>query len=115
MTDLYYVNVKDPVESRKDLLLSSRNVLDSLRRFEKYLLINEKKHIHIAELKHVFDELSVLNKKLKQRLPKVPGKAVPKQEKEAVVKKEPAKSVKSKLDVLEEELAKVESRLSSLE
>ena len=72
--DLFFVGIRDSVELRKELLLSSKNVLDSLRKYEQYKVIKDQKFQYVAELKRVFDELLVLNKKLRGKMPKVPGK-----------------------------------------
>lgn len=125
--DLFFVGIRDSVELRKELLLSSKNVLDSLRKYEQYKVIKDQKFQYIAELKRVFDELLVLNKKLRAKMPKVPGKtpSFP-GAKESPAEEEPAKQsskqpVKierqeklSKLDLLEQELARVEERLGRL-
>ena len=70
--DLFFVGIRDSVELRKELLLSSKNVLDSLRKYEQYKVIKDQKFQYVAELKRVFDELLVLNKKLRGKMPKVP-------------------------------------------
>ena len=70
---------------------------------------------HTIDLKRVFDELLVLNRNLRGSMPKIPIK-MPKparSEKKGKGKHaEPPK--KSKLQILEAELMKVEERLSSL-
>ena len=122
--ELFFVGIRDPIEIRKELLTSSKNLIDSLRRYEAYKDVKEEKLRHIMELKHVFDELMVLNKKLRNHLPRTPLKAPPilkemqmmRQEKPMpTAKGKPMKIGKSKIDVLEDELAKIEERLGSLE
>jgi hypothetical protein len=118
MSEIFFVGIRDPIEIRKELLTSSKNLIDSLKRYEKYKLIRETKTEHIVELKRVFDELLVLNKKLRGKLPKVPIKApqlgetrIEQKKVKAAVKEMP----KSKLDILEQELSKIEERLGSLD
>lgn len=113
MNELFYVGIKDPVELRKELLTSSKDIIDSLKRYENYKDLKEKKTEHITELKHVVDELLVLNKKLRGKMPKVPGK-MPEIKEDRTPKARPSRA-KTKLDVLEEELSKIEKRLGSLE
>lgn len=117
--ELFFVGIRDPIELRKELLTSSKNLIDSLRRYEAFKDLKEEKLQHVIELKRVFDELLVLNRKLRNHLPRIPikvptvmketparpGKAMPK----------PAKTARNKIDVLEEELSKIEERLGSLE
>jgi hypothetical protein len=122
--ELFFVGIRDPIELRKELLTSSKNLIDSLRRYEAFKDLKEEKLQNVLELKHVFDELLVLNRKLRNHLPRIPGK-VPTALKEMRQMREgpkpaksagkPAKIGKNKIDVLEEELARIEERLGSLE
>jgi polyhydroxyalkanoate synthesis regulator phasin len=121
--ELFFVGIRDPIELRKELLTSSKNLIDSLRRYEAFKDLKEEKLQNVLELKHVFDELLVLNRKLRNHLPRIPVK-VPTALKEMQQMREgpkpkvvgkPAKIGKNKIDVLEEELAKIEERLGSLE
>ena len=128
--ELFFVGIRDPLELRKELLTDSKAMIDALKRYERYKEIKEEKQRHILELKRVFDEMLILNKKFRGKLPKVPMKVpsvglsvreelddeLPKQKmaphkEERVERREPL----SKLDLLEQELAKVEQRLGSLE
>jgi len=111
--ELFFVGIPDPIELRKELLTSSKNIIDSLRRHEKYQNIKDQKLQTIMDLKRVFDELLILNKKLRGKLPKIPFKT-PKAPKETTPSK-PAKGAISKLDILESELSRVEERLKGLE
>jgi polyhydroxyalkanoate synthesis regulator phasin len=117
--ELFFVGIRDPIELRKELLTSSKNLIDSLRRYEAYKDIKEEKLQHVMELKHVFDELLVLNKKLRNRLPRIPIKTPPVMrempEPRQIQKGKPVKLTRNKIDVLEEELSKIEERLGSLE
>lgn len=115
--ELFFVGLKKHVGVRRELLNSSKSALDMLKRYEQYNLLKQDKVEMVFELKRVFDELLVLNKKLKGKLPKVPVK-VPsakfsppktKERPKTVVRKAP-----SKLELLEKELAKVENRLAKL-
>lgn len=111
--DVYYVQIKEPNTIRKDVLVSTKDVLKSLKRYERVLDIREEKQKTVQELKRAFDEILVLNKKLRSTLPKTP---IPAREKEVL---EPEHKhvvrAKSKLELLEHELADIERRLSSLE
>ena len=125
---LFFVGIREHQTVRKDLLQSSKMLLDSLKRHELYRRVKEDKLRAVNDLKRVFDELLVLNKKFRGKLPKVPVKVpdVPMREEPQRVQAKGAKSAplrqerlqpvnKSKLDLLEEELAKVEARLGGLE
>lgn len=122
--ELFFVGIRDPIELRKELLTSSKNLIDSLRRYEAFKDIKEEKLQNVLELKHVFDELLVLNRKLRNHLPRMPLKVPPALKelqqmregpKPMKIAGKPSKIGKNKIDVLEEELAKIEERLGSLE
>jgi len=118
MTDeLFFVGIPDHIDVRRELLTSSKNLLDGLKRYERYKNIKEEKLSYVVELKRVFDELLILNKKLRGKMPKTVG--TPRMPSELPAprkgKKVHTKVSKSKLGVLEEELAKIEDRLGSLE
>lgn len=110
--DLYFVGIPDATELRKELLTSSKTIITILKRQDHYAAIKAKKQHAISDLKRAFDELMVMNKKLRNKLPEKAVK-MPKKKKE----ERPAKKAipKSKLDKLEHELAKIEERLGSLE
>jgi len=117
--ELFFVGIRDPIELRKELLTSSKNLIDSLKRYEAYKDVKEEKLRHIMELKRVFDELLVLNKKVRNKMPHIPIKAAPTLARETreipTAKGKPMKTSRNKIDVLEDELAKIEERLGSLE
>lgn len=124
---LFFVGIRDHVDIRKEVLQSSRSLLDSLKRYELYRRVKDDKLRAQYDLKRVFDELLVINKKLRGKLPKVPIKVpdVPVREDvpvRQVQKGKPQEQMpearspqKSKLDLLEEELAKIEEKLGELE
>src|SRR5574341_2379281 len=116
--ELFFVGIRDPVELRKELLTSSKNLIDSLKRYEAYKDFKEAKLTHIIQLKRVFDELLVLNRKLRGHLPRIPVKVPPvarEEERRPAKVGKPMKMAKNKVDILEEELSKIEERLGSLE
>ncbi len=104
--NLFFVGVKDHLEVRKDLLVSSKNLLSSLKQHETFCQLKEQKSTLVVDLQRVFDELLILNKKLRNIIPKLPTKDLDRDE--------PEKLPKGKLDLLDDELARVERRLSSL-
>ena len=116
----FFVGIGNPVNVRRLLLNSSKDVLDALKDYENFGFLKEEKARYIIELKKVVDEVLVLNKKMRSHLPKTPLQAPP-------VRTAPSRShdkkapepkisrVASKMDELETELSKVESRLKALE
>jgi len=126
---LLFVEIKDPSATRRDVLLSTKDVLDALKRYEEYKAVKAEKQKAVEQLKKTVDDLLVLNRKLRSKMPKAPVK-IPEltirtrqeprntREKEERIITGPTPSVarpKSKLDVLQEELEKIESRLGALE
>lgn len=113
--ELLYVQVSDPNSVRRDVLTSVKDVLGSLKRYEHFMGIRQQKEEAVRKLKRVVDELAVLNRKLRSALPKAPGIPVPAREKEEEMPGHRVVRAKSKLELLEHELADIESRLGSLE
>ena len=139
---LLYMGVPDPLDLRKDLLNSSKILLGSLKKYENYNEMKKEKAKYVAELAKTFKELNILNRRIKQLLPKAklkPGMirqptrpiapkispaAIMAAAEERHVKKPEAKAAapapkiireKSKLAHLEDELAQVEQKLKKLE
>lgn len=117
--EVFFVGIKNHVDVRKELLTSSKSVLDMLRRHEQYAAIKEEKQHLTSELKRVFDELLILNKKLKTKMPKVSSKSpalrfASEKPKPSRKHRKRDEYTPTKLDLLEQELAKVERRLSAL-
>jgi len=117
MKQTFFVGIKDPVRVRRDLLTSSKGILDSLKKYDDFASARDEKQKYIVDLKRVIDELIVLDKKVRGHLPatplKISGLEKPKMKKGK--KEEVIPMARSKLDLLEQELSKVESRLKALE
>ncbi|MBD3361613.1 hypothetical protein GF358_02350 [Candidatus Woesearchaeota archaeon] len=109
-----FIGVRDPVFVRRSILLSSKDLIDSLKKFEGLVDLRLRKENYVVEFKRVVDELLVLNRKLRSHLPKTQlrEKEVPVKTK---VEPKPLPSHKSHLDLLEEELSKVEAKLDALD
>jgi septal ring factor EnvC (AmiA/AmiB activator) len=122
--DLLFVELKEPSSTRRDILMSTKDVLDVLRRYEEYRAISTAKQEALAELNQVVSSIQSLNRKIKAKMPKAPV-SMPKIHEFVREREEKDESItgpqpemarpKSKLDILQEELQKIESRLSSLE
>jgi hypothetical protein len=121
--NLLFVEIREPQGTRRDILMATKDVLDALKRYEEYKSIQSEKSQAIGQLRRVIDELQSLNRKLRSKMPKLPVKLptelmISPREREGKIFTGPVPSgarPKSKLDVLQEELAKIEERLSGLE
>ena len=134
----FYVGLKDPIEMRRTILESSKEVVQYLQRFERFKKVRSDKAEEIAKLKVITADASKLIRKLKSELPKTSLRAplhnhelkekksqVIAQIKEAqenqpldLKQQEPKKKAKEKemteLQKLEAELSEIESRLVNL-
>jgi hypothetical protein len=124
----YFVGISDPIKVRKSILESSRSVIQSLHRFERFKSIRQKKIEQIHKLNSIMKEVRSLVGRLKLELPKVPvqpkKKPVKQEPEDEVIERKPQvvlvkpkqqPKVRSELERLEEELGKVEKKLADLE
>ncbi len=127
MADNFFVGIKDSTSIRKDLLIVMRDSLELLKQENLLKDIKAEKLAAAEELKKELDALAKLSRKLRAKLPKIalkkqkftkkqaeheksaPAEAKPKQK----VERKPAG--KSKLQLLEEELANVEQKLKDIQ
>ena len=109
--DLLFVNVAGSDELRRELLESSRNIVEILKNFENFKSLNGEKYKQIANLKSKLNEISRLMNQLKTVLPSVKMKAHKKAKKEEV---RPVVEPVSELNALEQELNDIESKLRTL-
>lgn len=132
--EVFYVGVKDPIEIRRSILESSKEMVQYLQRAERFKKVRAEKSEQIAKLKETTHEITKLVRKLKAALPKTKLRArLHKHEEEirkkVIVKelkevKEEAKVKKKKVPVKEEEeekkkpmteLEKLETELGEIE
>ena len=121
----FFVGIQEPMDLRRNILESSREVIHTLQSYEKVQAIREEKLRRLRQFKTVIEELKYLVSKLSGSLPKVQVREVSPDEKI----KEPVKVMKAKeqrvipkkkdvgiveLKKLEEELSAIEGKLSQL-
>ncbi len=134
---IFYVGLKDPIEIRRSILESSKEIVQYLQRFERFKKIRSEKAEEIAKLRVVMKDITKMVRKLKTSLPKTKLRApihnhefkVKKQELVEEIKELKIQNVKgikekvsvpkkkqevSELEKLEAELSEIESRLSNL-
>lgn len=113
-----YIGIPEHVDARRDLLMSSKDLLGSLKAYETVKEIRSKRAELTFELHRVMDEIAVLAKKTKMNLPKPPAKlAFPAREEtdEERPTKRGKKPNEDKLGMLDSEISKIEARLNRLE
>jgi phosphoenolpyruvate carboxylase len=118
---VFHVGVSHPTELRRDILLTQKDIVSNLKKYEHVLNIRAEKEMRIAELKKMLTTLKTTVGKINKALPanKVVGmkKSVPVPQKTlpAPVKKPAMPKPKSEMDKLEDELSMIESRLANLD
>lgn len=124
--NVFYVNLNEPVEVHRAVLESTKQILGNLKRYESFKKVRTYKLEYLMQLKHVMGEINLLVNRFSREMPntglraghaKAAAVTVPKKVKAAAASK-PVKEIaepKSKIDLLEEELNDIESRLKILE
>lgn len=110
-----FVGIKNITDIRKDLLVASKDALRVLRNYDDYRKLRTEKLQNAVKLYRVLTEIASLNRKMKNMLPKISleedGSIISDTNEQIAVIRRPTKS---KLDILEDELAAIEERLSAL-
>lgn len=122
--DLFFVEVKEPTDVRKNVLEAQKGIVEGLQRYENIKFLRAKKLENINKLKGFIKELLKLFSDLKAALPKTKIKEAKVKKKPRIVKKdvkkkkvkrkEEVKKTKTELERLESELSAIEEKLSSL-
>lgn len=114
----FYVGIEDPVEVRRNLLESSKEIIHDLQRYEKLKMIKGQKKEAMDKLKKKIAEINVLIAKLKSIVPESKiEKIAPLQERvpqttKKVTKEQPRR--KTEIEKLNDELRRVEEKLKKL-
>ncbi|MEM3373810.1 MAG: hypothetical protein QW757_05230 [Candidatus Woesearchaeota archaeon] len=117
MTEDLFVGIPEPVDVRRNLLESSRDLIKCLQSYEKLERIREQKLKYFKEMRKVSAELDLLITKLKEKLPKQGIRKLEKTEQKKQITEtliQPNKKLKSDLKKLEEQLQEIEEQLKSL-
>ena len=134
-SELFFVEVKDPGEVRRNILETLREILNVLQRFEKFRGMKQEKLEKIQNLRILVRQANNILRHLKSKLPQTslraaPVREIPKQIRQVYHKKKKkekvAKEVKTEKQVkmpkkemteiekLESELNAIEGKLKSL-
>lgn len=117
MSEELFVGIPEPIDVRRNLLESSRDLIKCLQTYEKLELIRNQKLKYFKEMKRVSAELDLLITKLKQKIPKQGIRKLEKTEQKKKITEElitPNKKLKSDLKKLEEQLQEIEEQLKNL-
>ena len=111
----FYMAIEDPYDFRRELLGSSKGVIQLLQKHEELKQIRQEKIKLMHEFSNVNSEITMLMNKLKKAIPKTKLRNIP--NKEPVSKKKES-VINSKhhpeLSNLQRELAEIENKLNGL-
>jgi len=123
----FYVGISNPIDVRRNLLETSKDIIQILKRYESLHRIKEEKRAEMNKFRSTVSEITQLMLRLKTSLPPVRIEDLPRREVTETTRKPVAPvSVKrakvsqesaapgSELDRLEQELGKIEDKLKSL-
>ncbi|MCM2325545.1 MAG: hypothetical protein NDI94_03720 [Candidatus Woesearchaeota archaeon] len=69
MKEGFFVGIYEPIDVRRNILESSKEIVKSMQAQERLLEIRREKLVQYDKIRSVMDELSMLLAKLKQKLP----------------------------------------------
>ncbi len=119
----YYLVIEEPVEIRKNVLSSAKEMLEILQGFEKLKKVRQEKEQTIEEMKAKLKDIFATISQLKTQIPKV-KEHIPHELSEVIrperkprplhkEQKKPSKPMTT-MEKLEKELAEIEAQLSKL-
>jgi hypothetical protein len=116
-----FIPVSEPEDVRRDLLTAMKQSITALRKYEEFRRLRAQKMAAMHELVGHWNEIARLMRKLKVELPKTDIRALPSVREPMQVKPfqpqpvaKPAARGRSKVDLLEEQLAKIEQKLQGI-
>ncbi len=119
--ETFYVQIRDPINLRKDILVSSKQVIMTLKKYEEMAELRKHKMEMLALLREKTKEIRMLANQLVNFLPKTKLRAekslkVQHKEEETAVKEVThiRKEAVGELDKLESELASIERKIENL-
>ncbi len=127
--ELFFVEIKEPTEVRRNILESLKEILEVLQRFEKFKNIRHEKLENIHKLRGLLKDANKMLGNLRLKLPQTSLRAAvvretaahkahhKKRKKGKYAEKEPEKAPKRETtedEKLESELSAIESKLKSL-
>ncbi|MAG91512.1 hypothetical protein CMO83_02450 [Candidatus Woesearchaeota archaeon] len=114
--ELFFVEIKEPAEVRRNILESLRNILEMLKEFEKFKHIRHEKSEKIQKLRGLVRGTNKMMGRLRVSLPQTSLRGVvvkQVQRPKKAVHKPKAPKKHTELERLEAELGSIESKLKS--
>ncbi len=115
MSNLLYVGIPEPENVRKNVLSTAKRVITLLKDHQDYARIRNEKETNIQQLKKTLDSIASQTRKLKNILPKrnmPPTQNMPRHScQEQKSERKQQNNTFNKIDLLEQELNKIEKRL----
>ena len=108
----FYVGVKEPISLRRELLESSKEIIQGLRGYEELKLVREERHKKILEFKEKINEVLSLVSWLKEQLPK---QELKEQLSIKGRKRETQKEMIKRSEIKTDDLLRLENELSDIE
>lgn len=125
--ELFFVQLKQPSEVRKNILETLREILEILQKFEKFKRLRHEKLENVNKLSNLLKETNKMFGALKLRMPQTSlrtniarqtapqtKKIVAKKKKKDATAKKPVKRHISEVEKLETELSAIEGKLKGL-
>lgn len=97
--DTYYIGITEPLEVRRTILETSKEIIQAMHRFERFKEIREEKKSTLKDLNQKVSELSILLNTLKSNLPKSTARI--KQAQEMLNKEAELKVLAQKVEIAE--------------
>ncbi len=127
--ELFFVEVRDPIDLRRNLLQTLKDVLESMQKFEKFKALRHEKLEQINKLRILLKDTNKLLGKLKLKMPQTNLRAMVIQEQKKQKKAEEKNTKKEKvqerlhesprkelsdIEKLESEINAIEGKLKNL-
>ncbi len=113
--ETYYVNIREPAETRKKLLETSRQVVIALQKYESFKLKKMNKQDVAEKLRKNFKEINELIARLKKEMPQIPArKKIVLHEDKKTPQRISVPKGKRDIEDLERELGDIENKLKGL-
>ena len=102
----YYIAIKNPYETRNNLISCTKGMMKSLQNYEDYNSIKQKKRAYIDKLKMNIEEINRLGIRLKEILPEQENEIrrtnrMPKDKEDGI------KELSNELDYIEKKLKRI--------